>query len=118
MKKSLWVLLPAILILSGCTETQQAALIGTLSGSTIGALSGKKEDRTRNALLGGGVGFLGGSLYGKHKEANRLKKENAVLRRELETYEMRRELERLQEENERLRKRTNDNGRKIGVLGL
>lgn len=119
MKRILCLLIPALLVLPGCVEgeTGQSAMMGTLLGTAVGALSGDKEDRGKNALMGAGVGLLGGSLYGKHKESQRLKEENAILRRELEQQEMRRELERLRIENERLRKGHSDE-RKHGAAGV
>ena len=107
MKKiMLFVLAIALVFSSGCVEgmgeTQKAAMIGTLIGALGGAMSSKKN-RNRNALIGAGVGALGGSLYGKNKEANKLRQENTAMRRELETYEMRRELDRLRRENAELR---------------
>jgi len=119
MKKILCVLIPAFLLLPGCVdgETGQSAMMGTLLGTAVGALSGDKEDRGKNAMIGAGVGLLGGSLYGKNKECNRLREENAVMRRELEQQEMRRELERLRLENERLRQ-GHTNERKHGAAGV
>lgn len=86
MKKTI-VLVAAVLALSGCTEMQQSAMMGTLIGTAGGALMGKSKDRGRNALIGAGVGLLGGSLYGKHKQSQSLQEENAVLRRTLENYD-------------------------------
>lgn len=106
MKRRLLVLVSGLVLMSGCSdmgETGQGAMMGTLMGTAAGALMGKKKDRGKNALIGAGVGLLGGALYGKNREANRLKKENAVLRRELENIEMRRELERLRKENQNLK---------------
>jgi len=115
------VLMVAALLFSGCddmTQGQQGAMMGTLLGTALGALAGKKEDRGKNALMGAGVGLLGGSLYGKNKEANTLRQENTVMRRELETYEMRRELQRLQQENATLRNGTYNNSGKNGATGV
>jgi len=104
MKKTLVVLLSAVLFSPGCSdmgETGQNAMIGTLMGTAAGALLGK--NKKTGALIGAGVGLLGGSLYGKNKECNRLRQENALLNREREELEMRREIERLRLENDRLR---------------
>ena len=118
--KSWIVLLSGLVLMSGCSDMiqgQQGAMMGTLIGTAAGALLGKKEDRGKNALIGAGVGLLGGSLYGKNKECNQLRTQNTVMQRELETYEMRRELERLKQENEALRNGRTDS-RKSGAAGV
>lgn len=105
MRIRLVMALMVLLLVPACemTETQKAAGLGGLGGGLVGALAGKSKDRGRNAMIGAAAGALGGTLYGQHKSKQRLENENQMLRRELETYEMRKEMERLRRENDRLR---------------
>lgn len=92
------IMLLALVVCTGCTEAQKGAMLGTLLGGFAGSMSSKKN-RNRNALIGVAIGAIGGGMYGKNKEANRLRGENAITSRELENYRIRREIEQLQQEN-------------------
>ena len=70
MKKSLWLFAVFALCASGCDEMQSQAMIGTLLGSTLGSQMGKDKDRGRNAMIGAGVGLLGGMLANQMQQKN------------------------------------------------
>ena len=54
------------LILSGCTNTQKGAAIGTGGGALLGAIVGKLAGNTAvGAAVGGAVGAGAGALIGK-----------------------------------------------------
>lgn len=66
------VLLAAAFALSGCGTTTtsragSAAAFGAAGGAAIGSLS---ANAGRGALIGAGVGALGGFLYDQHRKGN------------------------------------------------
>jgi surface antigen len=62
------VLLLSMFILAGCqtTKAQNAAMLGTLAGATVGALTFKNKNS--GAAIGGGTGLLVGYLIGNEME--------------------------------------------------
>jgi len=106
------VLIVSAALLTGCTEQQQKAVMGTLIGTTVGALSSSKNSK-RNALIGGALGLFGGAMVGKQQQSverpiiyqrEGLAEENARLRNEVNQYRLEKENQRLRLENERLRR--------------
>ena len=55
-------------LLSSCSETQKTTAIGAGGGAAAGAIIAKDGNKGRGALIGGGIGALGGNLYGRQKE--------------------------------------------------
>ena len=71
-KLAIPVLLAASFALSGCGTTTtsragSAAAFGAVGGAAIGSLS---ANAGRGALIGAGVGVLGGFLYDQHRKGN------------------------------------------------
>lgn len=76
--KKLIIAVPALLMLVGCTATQQGAAVGGASGAAIGAaVSGDVE----GAAVGGAVGAVAGALIGKASEPGRCVYEDSYGRR-------------------------------------
>ena len=118
-----WVWFVALLLVTGCadmTPQQQSAAMGTLLGTTVGALSSQKHSK-RNAMIGGLAGLAGGLFYGQRQQQQQtvpcrpyrsetLQEENARLRRELEVERLRRENARLRQERARYYRRDTGQG--------
>ncbi len=73
---SLKIMMPALLIttvtIAGCgtttgTRTASGALMGAAAGAAIGSLT---AEAGAGALIGVGVGALGGYLYDQHRKGN------------------------------------------------
>jgi uncharacterized protein YcfJ len=65
MKKS-FLFLVSLFVFSGCTTTQKATGIGTVSGATIGGIIGHQSNKgVAGAAIGGAVGALGGYVVGE-----------------------------------------------------
>jgi surface antigen len=64
------VLTLALALLTGCASNraQSSALLGTLAGSTLGALTFK--NKISGAAIGGGVGLLVGYIVGNEMDKN------------------------------------------------
>jgi len=110
MKRFAFVIIAGFLT-SGCadmTPQQQSAVMGTLLGTAVGAMS-SREHRNRNALIGAGVGLAGGLLYGQQQQ--RTQQYPSRRADDYEKWRMRREIERLRCENERLQNKTTLTGR-------
>lgn len=111
MKTSI-VLAVSMALLAGCSQEQQTAMMGTLLGTAVGALS-SKENSKRNALIGGAAGLFGGMMVAKNRQQpverpiiyqqDGLAEENQRLRQELNQYKMQKEIQYLRLENQKLR---------------
>lgn len=66
--KTMIALLLAMIVLTGCqtTKAQNAAMLGTLAGATVGALTFKNKNS--GAAIGGGAGMLVGYIIGNEME--------------------------------------------------
>ena len=66
MASAAWVSLVIIgVLITGCTSTQQGAVIGSAVGAGTGAIIGHQSDhRTEGALIGAGIGAITGALVG------------------------------------------------------
>ena len=63
--KHFFILLAAIIVLTGCNTTQKGAGSGTLSGAGTGAIIGHQSGHAaEGALIGGAAGAAGGALIG------------------------------------------------------
>jgi len=64
--KKLILVVPLMLPLAACTQTQQGAAIGGLGGAAIGAAVA--GDAAEGAVLGGAAGAIAGALIGRAAE--------------------------------------------------
>ena len=56
--------------LAACTQTEQGAVIGGVSGAAIGSAVASPGNRAEGALVGGAIGAVAGALIGKANEQN------------------------------------------------
>ena len=69
MKNLSIVLLLAIVIFSGCTATQKAAVIGGTGGAILGGVIGHQSGNgPEGAAIGAAVGTIGGLIVGEKME--------------------------------------------------
>ncbi|MBN1256625.1 MAG: hypothetical protein JXA52_02835 [Planctomycetes bacterium] len=93
----------ALLLSSGCTQTQKGAGIGSGIGAAAGAIIGHQSGHgVEGALIGAGTGALAGGMIGSHQDKEQLREENAALQEELRREREDAELERVRSENYRL----------------
>ncbi len=65
MKRAAFIL-PVMVILAGCTTTQQGTATGALTGAAIGGIIGHQSGKgVEGAAIGGAVGALGGYVVGE-----------------------------------------------------
>ena len=57
--------------LAACSQTEQGAAIGGVSGAVIGSAVASPGNRAEGALVGGAVGAVAGALIGRANEPNR-----------------------------------------------
>ncbi len=69
MKKIL-LLIAVVTPLAACSQTQQGATIGGVSGAVIGSSVASRGNRTEGALVGGAIGAVAGGLIGRANENN------------------------------------------------
>jgi len=68
--KIAFLLLPAMLALGACMETEDQTLLGTTAaGAATGALLNKKNPGT-GAIVGGAVGAVAGSVINENRRSN------------------------------------------------
>lgn len=70
MKKIL-IGIALLMPLAACSQTEQGAAIGGLSGAAIGSAVAAPGNRAEGALVGGAVGAVAGALIGRANEPNR-----------------------------------------------
>ena len=65
MKKISMVIF-GVIVLAGCTTTQQSTSVGAVAGSAVGGIIGYQSGNTATgAAIGAGVGALGGYVAGE-----------------------------------------------------
>ena len=69
----------AVVISGGCTEGQNASLIGSLAGAGIGQLAGGDTEAT---LIGAAVGAGAGYIFGNESDKNNAAAERRAIRTE------------------------------------
>ncbi len=69
MKKIL-LLMAMVTPLAACSQTEQGATIGGVSGAVIGSSIAGRGNKTEGALIGAGVGAVAGGLIGRANENN------------------------------------------------
>lgn len=69
--KKLIVVMGLLVPLAACSQTEQGATIGGLSGAAIGTAVASPGNRAEGALVGGAVGAVAGALIGSANEPNR-----------------------------------------------
>ena len=57
-----------LLALAGCSQTEQGAVIGGVSGAAIGTAVAARGNRAEGALVGGAIGTVAGALIGRANE--------------------------------------------------
>lgn len=57
-----------LLTLAGCTQTEQGAVVGGVSGAAIGSVVAARGNRAEGALVGGAIGTIAGALIGRANE--------------------------------------------------
>jgi outer membrane lipoprotein SlyB len=70
MRKVLFTL-ALLLPIAACSQTEQGAAIGGVSGAVIGGAVASPHNRAEGALVGGAVGAVAGALIGRANEPNR-----------------------------------------------
>lgn len=70
MRKVLFML-ALVAPLAACSQTEQGAAIGGVSGAVIGSAVASPGNRAEGALVGGAVGAVAGALIGRANEPNR-----------------------------------------------
>ncbi|MBB6011471.1 uncharacterized protein YcfJ [Aquamicrobium lusatiense] len=69
--KKIIVLMALLVPLAACSQTEQGATIGGLSGAAIGSAVASRHNRAEGALVGGAIGAVAGALIGSANEPNR-----------------------------------------------
>ncbi len=69
--KRIIVLMALLVPLAACSQTEQGATIGGLSGAAIGTAVASPHNRAEGALVGGAIGAVAGALIGSANEPNR-----------------------------------------------
>ena len=68
MKRNITFLV-LMLLLIGCTTTQEGSAVGGLAGATLGGIIGHQSDNdVTGAAIGGVVGAVGGMVVGEHMQ--------------------------------------------------